>query len=429
MAGNDPDEKLELAHLAIAQLALDDDSGLAVALQRAVEISGTTLGVTHVGVWLLDPLERRLVLSAEFRHDEKIPVRPPHLPLDAWPRYAAAIGATRILAADDARTDARCAELVEPYLVPFDVHALLDAALFVGGHVVGVVCHEQAGAPRRWLPHERAFAAAVADMLSALFEQARRLRAEKDVRIREQQLSRARRREVVAQMSAGVAHDFRNALQVIYTSVSLARRERDETKRSELLDAALEEADRANRLTRQLTDLARDRDVVRAALDVAALVEVLAPTLERITSEKGLTLRIDVAPRARAVRVSAEHTLLERAIVNLLTNAAEASPPRARVDLTVDVQDGRLLLEVADSGPGVAPEHRARVFDPFFTTKELGGGTGLGLAVVALAAELFGGEVTIDTREGGGARFVMSLPTCESPSSAPSEDRGVALPA
>lgn len=408
--GGDEEVELEAAHLAIAQLALGDDRELALALERAVQISGRTLGVSYVGVWLLPPSADRLVLSAEFRTAAEMSARPTTLPLDAWPRYAEAIRTTRILAADDARSDPRCAELVREYLEPYDVGALLDAAIFVGGEVVGIVCHERSGPPRAWEAHERAFAGAVADMLSALFEQSRRLRAEERLRVHEQQLARSRRREILGQMSAGVAHDFRNALQVILTSLSVARREADATRRNELLDAALEEAMRANRLTRQLTDLARVGDVVRASLDLARLLSDLAPSLERIASERSASVRLEIDPALRGARVAAEQTLLERAVVNLVTNAADASPPGGVVEVRLGREGGRLVLHVDDRGPGVSPEHAPRVFDPFFTTKQLGGGTGLGLAVVALAADLFGGEVSLHPRTGGGARFTLALP-------------------
>src|SRR5207253_10110815 len=90
------------------------------------------------------------------------------------------------------------------------------------------------------------------------------------------------------------------------------------------------------------------------------------------------------------------------------TCARRPERPPARTDFVVG-QRG-VLLDVADSGPGVPPEDREKVFDPFYTTKEPGRGTGLGLAIVARAVHDMGGVVWVDTAREGGAAFKMLLP-------------------
>ncbi len=399
----------ESARLAIAQLALDDDADLSRAVAHALEISGKTLRVSHVGVWLVAPDRDALNLVAVYRPDPATPERPAELPLPTWPTYEAIFRQHRVVAVEDARTDPAAAEIWKSYLEPLGVTALLDSAVFVGGEVWAVVCHEHDGCPRAWSPNEIAFTTAVADMLSTLFEQARRAKAEKQLRGHEQELARARRREMLVQMSAGIAHDFRNALHVIMSSATIARRENDAEKRDAVLAAIVDEAERANRVTRQLTDLARGKDVVLVKIELACCFRAMATTLERIAQVHEVTLRFAVAE----VSVRAERTLLERAVTNLVTNAVDASSRGGVVDVSVRRECGSVLIEIADRGAGVPAELQDRLFDPFFTTKEAGGGTGLGLAVVAMAAELFGGHVSTHERDGGGARFVVELPVAE----------------
>jgi two-component system NtrC family sensor kinase len=95
-------------------------------------------------------------------------------------------------------------------------------------------------------------------------------------------------------------------------------------------------------------------------------------------------------------------------LLGLLANAAAAAPSGGEVGLAAAASDGAVELAVADSGPGVPPELRARIFEPFFTTRPRG--TGLGLAVARQIVEAHGGRIEVGERAGGGARFTVRLP-------------------
>jgi len=103
---------------------------------------------------------------------------------------------------------------------------------------------------------------------------------------------------------------------------------------------------------------------------------------------------------------------IETVIVNLLLNAADATPPDGTVTLSIRCSaDGKAVeIEVRDTGEGLAPELRERVFDPFFTTKGPGRGTGLGLTVCRSIVDRHGGAIAIDTPPDGGCRFVVTIP-------------------
>jgi signal transduction histidine kinase len=97
-------------------------------------------------------------------------------------------------------------------------------------------------------------------------------------------------------------------------------------------------------------------------------------------------------------------------LVNLLTNAIDASPDGALVELVAEVDGGGVHLRVLDRGAGVPRELTQRIFEPFFTTKQPGEGTGLGLALVAGIVREHGGAMQVDSRPGGGTRVTVSLP-------------------
>jgi signal transduction histidine kinase len=103
---------------------------------------------------------------------------------------------------------------------------------------------------------------------------------------------------------------------------------------------------------------------------------------------------------------------IETVIVNLLLNAADATPPEGTVTLSIRCSaDGEAVeIEVRDTGHGLAPGLRERVFDPFFTTKGPGHGTGLGLTVCRSIVDRHGGVIEVDTPPDGGCRFVVTIP-------------------
>ena len=102
--------------------------------------------------------------------------------------------------------------------------------------------------------------------------------------------------------------------------------------------------------------------------------------------------------------------MVRQVLDNLLTNALDATGRGGRITVSTALQGERVRVEVADAGPGIAPELLARIFDPFFTTKEAGQGSGLGLAISTALAEALGGALTVESKLGAGSRFRLWLP-------------------
>jgi two-component system NtrC family sensor kinase len=224
---------------------------------------------------------------------------------------------------------------------------------------------------------------------------------------------------------AGVAHELNSPLSVILGQVGLfAPSGVDPNARARVKDIG-EAAERCVRIVRSFLTMARRQPPERGHVSLNHLlpeaVELLAFELRIANIEVGFDLAKDLP------LIWADAHQLKQVVVNLVTNARQAvqdaaGPRRLRLQTRHDVSSGRARIEVADSGPGIPREIRARIFDPFFTTKPDGEGTGLGLALARGIVESHGGAIGVDCEPGEGARFVIELPVGPPPGPAAGRD-------
>ena len=103
--------------------------------------------------------------------------------------------------------------------------------------------------------------------------------------------------------------------------------------------------------------------------------------------------------------------LVNQVVMNIISNAVDAvDPATGRIVIETSTRDDRFFIAITDNGPGIPPDVRERVFEPFFTTKDVGSGTGLGLAIAYGVVRSHGGEITIESGDEGGARFLLAVP-------------------
>ena len=235
--------------------------------------------------------------------------------------------------------------------------------------------------------------------------------------------SRDRQRQLVA--DAG--HELRTPLTSLRTNLDLlAQADRtpglSETARAELLADVRFQIEELTTLIGDLVELAREEPLGRT-VESADLADITDRAVERVR-RRASELEFDV--RTSSWWVNGEPAALERAVTNLLDNAAKWSPPLGTV--TVRLEDGDLL--VVDEGPGISEEDLPHVFDRFYRSKESRGmpGSGLGLAIVRQVAERHGGSVRAGTSASGGAAFWFSVPGSPSPEEVEDTLRGRARP-
>jgi PAS domain S-box-containing protein len=232
----------------------------------------------------------------------------------------------------------------------------------------------------------------------------------------EEQLAQARKMEAVGQLTGGVAHDFNNLLTVVLGNVDMmARKAEDDARRMRRIDAIRQAAERGRDLTRQLLAFSRRQHLTPVTIDVNALIHDFAPLLRQAVGE-AVTVELAFADEPLCAHV--DPTQLETALLNLAVNARDAMPGGGALRISTYRKDGRIGIEVADSGVGMSPEVRDRVFEPFFTTKEVGKGSGLGLSQVYGFVQQSDGEVRLESAPGQGTTFHLLLPASRNPAEA-----------
>lgn len=228
-----------------------------------------------------------------------------------------------------------------------------------------------------------------------------------ELRRMEAAMQRAEQLAAVGRLAAGIAHEIRNPLAAISGSIELlsASMSTDAARENkELMGIVIREVERLNALITDLLEFARPRTLETERLDVAATMAEMLRVFENDKRLGGAPVELRVEG---TVEVDADPAQLRQVVWNLLRNAAEAAPQQPIV-VELRADDRFASLTVRDRGPGILPEHRARMFEPFFSTKK--GGTGLGLATVHRIVEEHGGAVEIESPAGGGAAVMVRLP-------------------
>jgi PAS domain S-box-containing protein len=230
--------------------------------------------------------------------------------------------------------------------------------------------------------------------------------------------------ETVGALATGIAHDFNNLLGTVVSQAELALTELGEGGRPEKeLKRVLETSLRGAEIVRQLMIYAGKESEVLELLDLSQVVREMLELL-RVSVSKHAAVETDLAANLPPVLASAAQ--IRRVVMNLVTNASEAigacdgvirvSAARAAITRTdmgvVELAPGGYVrLDVSDTGPGIAPDRRAKVFDPFYTTKSAG--RGLGLPVVQGIVRNLHGDIRLDSPPGKGATFQVWLPAAE----------------
>jgi two-component system, NtrC family, sensor histidine kinase HydH len=231
----------------------------------------------------------------------------------------------------------------------------------------------------------------------------------------EAQVRRTDRLAALGQLTAGLAHELRNPLGTMKTSAELLERKvsADNEIAREMAGYIRQEVDRINSLITRFLDFARPRNLRLEKTDLHAMLDHAIELFDREKTGASITVFKNYSPDVPPIRVEAE--LMEHVIMNLLSNAAQASPPGAVVTVKTrlaDTAEGRMAeIAVIDRGSGIDPKHLESIFNPFFTTKAEG--VGLGLAIVSKIVDEHGGQITVESTLGEGSVFRVYLPVAE----------------
>jgi len=239
----------------------------------------------------------------------------------------------------------------------------------------------------------------------------------------ERRLRQAQRFEAMGTLAGGIAHDFNNILGAIlgYGERALRAADRDSRLRRDI-DSIVVAGERGRALVDRILGFSRGVVNERTAVHVE---QVVRETLDLLEAKLPAEVVIDASLGAGRAAMVGDPTHVHQIVMNLGTNAVQAMPSGGRLTVslmpesfgaahiahigTVEVGDW-LVLKVADTGTGIAPDIVDRIFDPFFTTKEVGVGTGLGLSLVLRLVTEIGGAIDVSSTPAAGSVFTVYLP-------------------
>ncbi|HXX70070.1 MAG TPA: ATP-binding protein [Polyangiaceae bacterium] len=248
--------------------------------------------------------------------------------------------------------------------------------------------------------------------------------ADRSQRRLEERIIQAEKLATFGQLAAGLVHELNNPLtSIVAYSDYLFRKALEgaapqDSEDIERLRRIHESANRMLRFTREFVSYARPSNEARGPVIVHDVLDQAIAFCEHVLKAAGVGVQRRYGPEVVAVRGVGEQ--LVQVFVNLLTNACQAAPKsNGRIVLTTSMGllGGRrvVVVEVADNGEGIAPDHLPQVFEPFFTTKRASHGTGLGLSIVKSIVQAHDGEVRAFSEQGRGTQFVVELPANDQP--------------
>ncbi|HRJ77659.1 MAG: Signal transduction histidine-protein kinase AtoS [Planctomycetes bacterium] len=222
------------------------------------------------------------------------------------------------------------------------------------------------------------------------------------------------RLEFLGQLAGGLAHEIKNPLSTMKLTLQLLQEDFSQDKSAlamrslRKIELLLKEITHLDEIVQEFLRLSRGHDLKFQRTDLGDMIRELVEFLGAEANQKSVTLRSQLEGELDGIIVDA--TYIRQALTNLLKNALEATEPKGGGEVIIRARrhSDVVMVEVIDTGVGVAHANRERMFRPYFTTKK--GGTGMGLPMVRRIVEEHGGQVTYESVEGAGSRFVLLLP-------------------
>ena len=225
----------------------------------------------------------------------------------------------------------------------------------------------------------------------------------------ERRLVQADKLSSIGLLAAGVAHEVNTPLAVISTYAQmLAKQVSGDEQKSKLLEKIARQTFRASEIVNSLLNFSRTSSTDFVEVDINRVIRETVSLIEHQlrTAQVELTVNLDTA----LPPVKGNAGKLQQVFLNLFLNARDAMADGGLLAIRTWAQDGAVLVDVADSGSGIAPENLTRIFDPFFTTKGARKGTGLGLSVSYGIVREHAGDIEVESAPGAGARFHLEFP-------------------
>jgi signal transduction histidine kinase len=225
---------------------------------------------------------------------------------------------------------------------------------------------------------------------------------------------RADRLALLGQLAAGAAHEIRNPLTAIRSSIQYLGKCMHEPEKLEMVDELMEEVDRINKIVQGLLSFAKPSELEITSVDVEQLLRQTLVLLHNTLVKGQISVSLDI--RVRKTVVTADVLQLKQVFLNVILNAVEAMENSENKQLMLCLESGRsldyrsryLLISITDTGKGIEQGDLENIFNPFYTTKK--DGTGLGLPISYGIIGRHRGEMEVNSVPGKGTAVVIKLP-------------------
>lgn len=250
-------------------------------------------------------------------------------------------------------------------------------------------------------------------MVIGLYDLTERKQAEAKIARQQDALQQSEKMAALGGLLAGVAHELNNPLSVVVGQATLLMEGSTEQKVIARGEKIFKAADRCARIVKSFLALARHKPPERKQVHLNELIHAALELLGFQIRTGEITIKLEL--EEKLPEITGDGDQLTQVVTNLVMNAAQAMDGwQGTKTITIrtwhDDSLQRVMLSVADSGPGVPQDIRTRIFEPFFTTKSNKGGTGVGLSLCLNMVSSYGGQMLLEDTPGGGATFIIDLP-------------------
>ena len=236
-----------------------------------------------------------------------------------------------------------------------------------------------------------------------------RLRIERELRDTQEALLQAEKLAAMGRLTSQIAHELNNPIYGIMNTLELLKTEiPPESKRRRILELSLSETQRLSEMLRNMLSFSKPEEEARKKININELIEGILLMMEKQMREGSIRIETDL--RGDPPEVVASTNQMRQVLLNLFKNAKEAMPRGGTLTVRTEKQNENLLIHIQDTGTGIPDELKHKIFEAFFTTKQKVKGVGLGLSVCYGIVKDHGGDIRVESEEGKGSTFTISLP-------------------
>ncbi len=236
-----------------------------------------------------------------------------------------------------------------------------------------------------------------------------RIKMEQEIREIQQALLQSEKLAAMGRLTSQIAHELNNPIYGIMNTLELLKTEiPPESKRRRILELSLSETHRLAEMLRNMLSFSKPEEEQRRPVNLNELIEGILLIVDKQMQEANIKIKTYLDPKIPETMASTNQ--MRQVMLNMIKNAKEAMPKGGTLMIATGRDKDRVLIHIRDTGVGIPEENKSKIFEAFFTTKQKVKGVGLGLSVCYGIVKDHGGEIKVESEEGKGTTFTISLP-------------------